>query len=72
VLAHRLMANGLADGIYVALPTMATSNAMYTRLGKHIDVFSVKTHVHPWFWHMGRGTFRKSFVVPSDCQTQPP
>ena len=34
VLAHRLMANGLAEGIYVALPTMATSNAMYTRLGK--------------------------------------
>lgn len=33
-LAHRLMANGLADGLYVALPTMATSNAMYERLGK--------------------------------------
>lgn len=34
VLAHRLMAAGLAGGIYVALPTMATANAMYTRLGK--------------------------------------
>lgn len=34
VLAHRLMARGLADGIYVALPTMATANAMYERLGK--------------------------------------
>lgn len=34
VLAHRLMANGLAEGIYVALPTMATANSMYTRLGK--------------------------------------
>jgi len=33
-LAHRLMACGLADGIYVALPTMATANAMYNRLGK--------------------------------------
>ncbi|WP_429886413.1 CRISPR-associated helicase Cas3' [Geoalkalibacter halelectricus] len=32
ILAHRLMANGLADGIYVALPTMATANAMYERL----------------------------------------
>ena len=32
VLAHRLMANGLADGIYLALPTMATANAMYDRL----------------------------------------
>jgi len=34
VLAHRLMASGLAEGIYVALPTMATANAMFTRLGK--------------------------------------
>jgi len=34
VLAHRLMAKGLAEGIYVALPTMATANAMYERLGK--------------------------------------
>ncbi len=33
-LAHRLMAGGLAEGLYVALPTMATSNAMYERLGK--------------------------------------
>ena len=32
-LAHRLMANGLAQGVYVALPTMATSNAMFQRLG---------------------------------------
>lgn len=32
-LAHRLMASGLADGLYVALPTMATANAMYERLG---------------------------------------
>lgn len=31
-LAARLMARGLADGIYVALPTMATANAMYARL----------------------------------------
>jgi len=34
VLAHRLMANGFAEGIYVALPTMATANSMYTRLSK--------------------------------------
>lgn len=31
-LAHRLMAKGLADGVYMALPTMATANAMYERL----------------------------------------
>lgn len=32
MLAHRLMASGRADGIYVALPTMATANAMFDRL----------------------------------------
>ena len=32
-LAHRLMASDLANGLYVALPTMATANAMYERLG---------------------------------------
>jgi len=33
-LVHRLMDKGLADGLYVALPTMATANAMYQRLGR--------------------------------------
>jgi len=33
-LVHRIMADGLADGLYVALPTMATANAMYERLAK--------------------------------------
>jgi CRISPR-associated endonuclease/helicase Cas3 len=31
VLAHRLMAAGLAQGFYFALPTMATANQMYER-----------------------------------------
>ena len=31
-LAHRLMNQGLGEGIFVALPTMATANAMYGRL----------------------------------------
>ncbi len=34
VLAHRLMSRLPAEGMYVALPTMATANAMYDRLGK--------------------------------------
>ena len=33
ILAHRLMASGRADGLYMALPTMATANAMFDRLG---------------------------------------
>jgi len=31
-LAHRLMAAGEGQGFYIALPTMATANAMYTRV----------------------------------------
>lgn len=34
ILTQRLMEKGLAKGLYVALPTMATANAMYERLGK--------------------------------------
>ncbi len=33
LLAHRLMAQGEGGGLYFGLPTMATSNAMYERLG---------------------------------------
>lgn len=32
VLCHRLMSQGQASGLYVALPTMATANSMYERL----------------------------------------
>ena len=34
VMAHRLMASGAGRGLYVALPSMATANAMYKRLAK--------------------------------------
>ncbi len=34
VVAHRLMMAGRGDGIYFALPTMATSNRMYERIQK--------------------------------------
>ena len=41
MLAHRLMAAGRADGLYIALPTMATANAMFARLGKaHRELFA--------------------------------
>jgi CRISPR-associated endonuclease/helicase Cas3 len=33
-LAHRLLASGRSRGVYVALPTMATANAMFERLSK--------------------------------------
>ncbi|MEZ5816622.1 MAG: CRISPR-associated helicase Cas3' [Hyphomicrobiaceae bacterium] len=34
MLAHRLIAGGLAEGLYVALPTMATADGMYGRMGR--------------------------------------
>lgn len=34
-LTHRLMAAGAAEGFYFGLPTMATSNAMFSRVAKH-------------------------------------
>ncbi len=43
ILTHRLLSEGLADGLYVALPTMATSNAMYERL----------SNVYRRFYHEG-------------------
>ena len=44
MLAHRLMASGRADGLYMALPTMATANAMFDRLGvAHRKLFAEGT-----------------------------
>lgn len=44
-LAHRLMAQGEGEGIYVALPTMATANAMYERIEKVSDhLFGDRTY----------------------------
>jgi CRISPR-associated endonuclease/helicase Cas3 len=34
ILTQRLIAQGLANGLYIGLPTMATANAMYQRLAK--------------------------------------
>lgn len=34
LLAHRMMAAGLADGFFIGLPTMATANAMYGRIAE--------------------------------------
>ena len=34
-LAHRLLASGVGRGLYLGLPTMATSNAMFERVANH-------------------------------------
>ena len=44
MLAHRLIASGMPDGLYVALPTMATANAMFDRLaGAYRHLFGTDT-----------------------------
>ncbi len=35
ILAHRLMHAGKAQGLHIALPTMATANAMFARMAKN-------------------------------------
>ncbi|MCD6009243.1 MAG: CRISPR-associated helicase Cas3' [Pseudomonadota bacterium] len=44
ILAQRMLATGQGEGLYFALPTMATSNAMYARLGDlHHRFFSAES-----------------------------
>jgi CRISPR-associated endonuclease/helicase Cas3 len=69
-LAHRLMANGLADGLYVALPTMATANAMYERLAKaYRNLYAKDTLPSLALAHGARHLsdgFRGSLVMPEN------
>ena len=44
ILTHRLMQAGKAKGLYVALPTMATANAMFTRLASSYRRLFQGTH----------------------------
>lgn len=73
-LAHRLMAAGFADGLYVALPTMATSNAMYERLGKayrrlYADDATPSLVLAHGARHLSEA-FRKSLSLPEHLDTQ--
>lgn len=44
MLAHRMMTTGCADGFFIALPTMATANAMYSRIA---DVYRMLFEGNP-------------------------
>jgi len=73
-LVHRLMASDLADGLYVALPTMATSNAMYERLGKayrrlYADDALPSLVLAHGARHLSEA-FRKSLSLPENTGTQ--
>jgi CRISPR-associated endonuclease/helicase Cas3 len=47
MLAHRLMAAGRADGIFMGLPTMATTNAMFARLQSVVPRLYKATEARP-------------------------
>jgi len=49
MLAHRLMAAGHADGIFMGLPTMATTNAMFARLQSVVPRLYQATDARPSF-----------------------
>ncbi len=70
ILTHRLMSAGKGAGLYVGLPTMATANAMYSRLAKaYRALFSPQTRPSLILAHGGRemsSSFRESVWQPDD------
>ncbi len=62
VAAHRLMASGHANGLFVALPTMATANAMFDRLASaYRGLFQPSSHPSLALAH-GRARLDERFV----------
>ena len=66
IAAHRLMACGAAEGLYWALPTMATANSLYARLSKSYErLFSDPSQASLVLAHGKRNfhdAFRKSIL----------
>ncbi len=60
ILSQRLMQNGLAHGLYFALPSMATANQMYQRVGSVYRRFMLQARVHRSFCPMGPGNWSKA------------
>jgi len=62
-LAHRLLAERRADGVYLALPTMATANAMFGRLSEaYCRLFAPDAHPSLALAH-GRAALNAHFVA---------
>lgn len=70
VLAQRLMQAGAAKGLYFALPSMATANQMYRRVGQmYRRLFDVDAHPSLILAHGARGLvdgFRESVVQATE------
>jgi CRISPR-associated endonuclease/helicase Cas3 len=62
-LAHRLLAERRADGVYLALPTMATANAMFGRLSEaYRGLFAPDSHPSLALAH-GRAKLNTAFLA---------
>lgn len=74
VLAHRLLVDGQGDGLYFALPTQATANQMYERLGQVYErLFAEGSRPSLVLAHSARElseAFRAS-VLPADPAPEP-
>lgn len=72
VLAHRMMHYGAADGLFFALPTMATANAMFERIQQiHPLLFSEIEKASLILAHSQRrlmNNFTESVLVPGESQ----
>ncbi|WP_263078971.1 CRISPR-associated helicase Cas3' [Endozoicomonas sp. Mp262] len=76
ILTHRLMSVGLAQGLYVGLPTMATANAMYSRLAASYRSLYSSTEREPPSLVLAHGAsqlseaFRQSVQINEQPQDQ--
>ncbi|EFK08562.1 CRISPR-associated helicase Cas3 [delta proteobacterium NaphS2] len=74
VLIHRLLNAGVAEGLYLALPTMATANAMYQRMEKVYRLLYEQTHMPSLVLAHGARhlseAFRKSVMVPESPSSE--
>jgi CRISPR-associated endonuclease/helicase Cas3 len=61
IAAHRIMAERRANGLYIALPTEATANAMYTRLGESFRRFFISEATPSLVLAHGRRALHQGF-----------
>jgi CRISPR-associated endonuclease/helicase Cas3 len=73
ILAHRMIASACASGVYFALPTMATANALYERLAKaYLNFFVVGSRPSLVLAHAARDLdprFTEGLFYDSDVPT---
>lgn len=71
-LAHRLLAAGRARGVFLALPTMATANAMFGRLAEaYHRLFAAEAHPSLALAH-GRALLDPRFQAAIPAGAEPP